>query len=170
MRDEPAHDEFVSWVRGRQHRLLRSTYLLTGDMSRAEDLVQEALVKVAKHWERLRHGNPDAYVRTILYRDNISWWRSRREYPMSSTPEQAAPYDGDAVERNLMVEGALARLTTKQRAVLVLRYFDDLTERETAQVLGVTLGTVKSQSSVALARLRELPELHELRRKKGDRG
>ncbi len=169
MRDRQAHDEFVSWVQGRQHRLLRSTYLLTGDVSRAEDLVQDALIKVAKHWEKLRNGNPDAYVRTILYRDNVSWWRSRREYPTSSPRDGATPYDGDVVERSLMIADALAHLTKKQRAVLVLRYFDDLTERETAEILGVTVGTVKSQSSVALARLRELPELDELRGKNGDR-
>lgn len=168
MRDGQAHDEFVSWVRGRQHRLTRSTYLLTGDLSRAEDLVQAALIKVAKHWDKLRHGNPDAYVRTILYRDNISWRRGRREYPMASPRDDAAPHDGDAVERRLMIADALARLTKKQRAVLVLRYFDDLTERETAEILGVTVGTVKSQCSVALARLRKLPEPDTLRGKNGD--
>jgi len=73
-----AHDEnadFVDWVASRQHALLRTAYLMTGDLHRAEDLLQGALIKVADRWRRVRDGNPDAYIRTILYRDNVSWWR-----------------------------------------------------------------------------------------------
>lgn len=154
----PAADEveadFTEWVASRQHRLLRTAYLMTGDLHRAEDLLQDALIKVAARWTKLRDGSPDAYVRTILYRDNVSWWRRRREAPVAKVGDCAAPHDADATERGVLVRAALDTLTSKQRAVLVLRYFDDLTERETAQVMGIAVGTVKSQTRDALARLR----------------
>ena len=155
--------EFTAWAAGVERQLLRSAYLLTGDLHRAQDLVQEALVKVALRWPRLRSGNPTAYARTIVVRDNISWWRKRRlevvvadvgvlDGAISSDPDTA-----------LVVRRALARLTPAQRAVLVLRHFDDLTERETAEVLGVAIGTVKSQNAAALKRLRSgAPELLDL--------
>lgn len=152
---------FTEWAEGAQRRLLRSAYLLTGDLHRAQDLVQEALVKVALRWPRLRDGNPTAYARTIIVRDNISWWRRQREAP---GPEQsdlsAASSDPDTA---LVVQRSLARLTPRQRAVLVLRHFDDLSERETADALGIAVGTVKSTNADALARLREgAPELLDL--------
>lgn len=160
----PAADEveadFTDWVVSRQHRMLRTAYLLTGDVHRAEDLLQEALIKVAMRWPKLRDGNPDAFVRTVLYRDNVSWWRRRRESPVAEPTDSAARHDADATERGMLVREALAVLTAKQRAVLVLRYFDDLTERETAEILGISIGTVKSQTFAALSRLRErAPEL-----------
>jgi RNA polymerase sigma-70 factor (sigma-E family) len=145
--------EFTTWVEARQHRLLRAAYLLTGDLQRAEDLLQDALIRVADRWQRLRDGNPDAYVRTILYRDNISWWRRRREVPVPEVYDGVRMEVAD-VEAQLVVREALNGLTTKQRAVLLLRYFEDLSERDTARVLGVSVGTVKSQSSAALRRLR----------------
>ena len=153
--------EFTEWAAGCERALLRSAYLLTGDLQRAEDLVQEALVKVALRWARLRDGNPTAYARTVIVRQNISWWRRRRE------TVTAVPYDGSGVsndpEAALVVRRALARLTPAQRAVLVLRHFDDLSERDTAEVLGVSVGTVKSQNAAALARLRSgAPELLDL--------
>ncbi len=156
--------EFTEWAAGNQRQLVRSAYLLTGDLGLAQDLVQEALVKVALRWTRLRTGNPTAYARTIIVRDNISWWRRRREYPSADRADRAdgvpVSSDPDAV---LVVRRALGRLTPAQRAVVVLRHFDDLTERETAQVLGVTVGTVKSQNAAALARLRDrAPELLDL--------
>lgn len=152
---------FVAWVEGVERQLLRSAYLLCGDLHRAEDLVQEALVKVALRWRRLRDGNPTAYARTIVVRDHISAMRRRRETPVSEVVgETAVSSDPDT---ELVVRRALARLTPAQRAVLVLRHFDDLTERETAGVLGVSIGTVKSQNSAALARLRTgAPELLDL--------
>ena len=76
---------FTEWAAGHQRQLLRSAYLLTGDLHRAQDLVQEALVKVALRWPRLREGNPTAYARTIVVRDNISWWRRQRDVP---TPDR----------------------------------------------------------------------------------
>ena len=140
---------------------MRSAYLLTGDLYRAEDLVQEALVKVALRWSRLRSSNPTAYARTIIVRDNISWWRRQRDFPTSSVRE-LAEVSTDA-EAALVVRSALARLTPKQRAVVVLRHFEDLSEQDTAAALGVSVGTVKSQLSAALARLREgAPELLDL--------
>jgi RNA polymerase sigma-70 factor (sigma-E family) len=155
-------------VAARQHSLLRSAYLLTGDLHRAEDLLQDALLKAALRWGRLRDGNPDAYVRTILYRDHISWWRGRRDSPVSEIASQPLQHDDDAVERHLMLWDALARLTPKQRAVPVLRYYEDLTERQTAEALNVSVGTVKSQSSAALHRLREIaPDLQALLGKEG---
>ena len=106
-------------------------------------------------------GNPTAYARTIIVRDNISWWRRQREVP---SPERAdlAAVSSDP-ETALVVQRSLARLAPRQRAVVVLRHFDDLTEREAAEVLGVTVGTVKSTNAAALARLREgAPELLDL--------
>lgn len=148
---------FTEWAVGRQRQLLRSAYLLTGDLHRAEDLVQEALTKVALRWSRLAGGNPTAYALRIIARDNISWWRKRRDVPTESLRDSGR---SDEPEIALVVRRALARLTSAQRAVLVLRHFEDLTERETADVLGVSIGTVKSQNSAALARLRTgAPEL-----------
>jgi len=123
--------------------------------------VQEALVKVALRWPRLRDGNPTAYARTIIVRDNISWWRRQREAPGPAQADlSAASSDPDTA---LVVQRSLARLTPRQRAVLVLRHFDDLSERETAEALGIAVGTVKSTNADALARLREgAPELLDL--------
>jgi RNA polymerase sigma-70 factor (sigma-E family) len=148
---------FTEWVGGRQRQLLRSAYLLTGDLHRAEDLVQEALTKVALRWPRLADGNPTAYALRIIARDNISWWKRRRDVPTDRLHDAGATSEPEVA---LVVRSALARLTANQRAVLVLRHFEDLTERETADVLGVSVGTVKSQNAAALARLRTgAPEL-----------
>ena len=148
---------FTEWAAGRQRQLLRSAYLLTGDLHRAEDLVQEALTKVALRWSRLADGNPTAYALRIISRDNISWWRRRHDVPTDSFRDAGA---SEEPEIAMVVRRALARLTPGQRAVVVLRHFDDLTERETAEVLGVSIGTVKSQNAAALARLRTgAPEL-----------
>lgn len=153
--------EFTVWAAGVERRLLRSAYLLTGDLHRAEDLVQEALVKVALRWDRLRDGNPTAYARTVIVRDNISWWRRRRELP-AETRDDLAAVSTDP-EAALVVRRALARLTPKQRAVVVLRHLDDLSVEDAAAVLGVSVGTVKSQNAAALARLRDgAPELLDL--------
>lgn len=152
---------FVEWAAGCERRLLRSAYLLTGDLHRAEDLVQEALVKVAMRWGRLRAGSPTAYARTVIVHDQASWWRRRREVVVGHPPGRAAvSSDPDA---EMVVRRALDRLTPRQRTVLVLRHFDDLTERETAEVLGISIGAVKSQNAAALARLRDgAPELLDL--------
>jgi RNA polymerase sigma-70 factor (sigma-E family) len=152
---------FTQWAAGAQRRLVRSAYLLTGDLHAAEDLVQEALVKVALRWERLREGNPTAYARTIVVRDHISRWRRRRDLPTEGSLDLAqVSSDPDTA---MVVRRALARLTPKQRAVVVLRHFDDLGVDEVAAALGISAGTVKSQNAVALARLRDgAPELLDL--------
>ncbi len=155
-------DGFTEWAGGAERQLLRTAYLLTGDLHRAQDLVQEALVKVALRWRRLRGGNPTAYARTIVARDHVSHWRrGRREVPVGEIAADAEVSSDP--ETAMVVRRALARLTPAQCAVLVLRHFDDLTERETADVLGVTIGTVKSQNAAALTRLRTgAPELLDL--------
>lgn len=154
--------EFIEWVAGQQRQLLRTAYLLCGDVHRAQDLVQEALIKVALRWPRLRSGNPAAYARQIIVRDNISWWRRHRHELSTAHADEVRSVSSDP-ETALVVRRALDRLTARQRAVLVLRHFDDLTERETADVLGVNVGTVKSTNATALARLREgAPELLDL--------
>lgn len=165
---EDDEQTFTEWAQSRQRRLIRSTILLTGDQQRAEDLVQEALLKVALRWSRLRDGNPDAYVLTVVFRDNASWWRRQRPVIIEDVPDAASPIDSDVIERRLVILRALDRLTTKQRAVLILRFYDDLSERRTAEILGVGVGTVKSQTSAALTRLRAAPELMEILDTEGD--
>ena len=153
--------EFVEWAGGAQQRLYASAYLLCGDAHRAEDLVQEALSKVALKWRGLQHGNPGAYARRVIVNANISWWRKHRRERLTDPPPQST--GGPDVETALVVQRALQRLTERQRAVLVLRHFDDLSVEETARVLGVSTGTVKSQTSAALERLRTgAPELLDL--------
>jgi RNA polymerase sigma-70 factor (sigma-E family) len=154
-----AFDEFV---RTRTPALARTAYLLTGDAHLAEDLVQTALFKAARAWHRIE-GDPEPYVRRILYTQNVSWWRRRkvRETSLGSY-DDAAPSRDDS-DLRLSLESALARLTERQRTVLVLRFFEDLTEVQTASALGIGAGTVKSTTREALARLRAVaPHLEEL--------
>lgn len=154
---------YTAWALARQHSLLRTAYLLTGDHHRAEDLLQEALTKVAVRWHRLQHQQPDAYARRIMVHDNISWWRRRRRELIHQQVGQADLPSDTKTDRRLVLQQALARLTPRQRVVVVLRYFNDLTERDTAIMMGISVGTVKSQTHLALRRLREgAPELLEL--------
>ena len=156
-------ESFTAWATHAQRRLLRTAVLLTGDHQRAEDLVQEALVKVALRWRRLRDGRPEAYARQVLVRDNISWWRKHRREVLVEPPERGTRDQSAVSDRRLLLDDALAALTPRQRAVVVLRYYDDLTERATAETLGVAVGTVKSQTHLALRRLAEAaPELADL--------
>lgn len=153
----PADAEFVEYVRARQHRLLRAAYLVCGDLHLAEDLLQGALVKLAGQWDRVRDEQPDAYVRRILYRDAVSSWRKRRHEVVGLDPSWDAPaaaWEAESVERRLDVLRALDALTPRQRATVVLRFFEDRSERDTAEILGCSVGTVKSQTHDALARLR----------------
>jgi RNA polymerase sigma-70 factor (sigma-E family) len=154
--------DFAEYVRARQHALLRAAYLVCGDLHLAEDLLQGALVKLAERWPRLRGEYPDAYVRTILYRDAVSAWRKRHRevVGLPGTSHPAEPRPTDRVVDRVDLERAMARLTARQRAVLVLRFFEDRSVQETASVLGVSTGTVKSQTHAALERLRGLvPDL-----------
>ncbi len=148
--DRPSFEE---WARARQQRLVRSAYLLTADYQRAEDLVQEALVRAALRWDRLREGNPDAWVRTVVYREHVSWWRRRRREVLVASVPDVGSYDAAALPDGGLAT-ALAGLTWSQRAVVLLRFAEDLSVADTAEVLGVTAGTVKRQTSVALSHLR----------------
>jgi RNA polymerase sigma-70 factor (sigma-E family) len=154
-------DAFHAFVVARTPALSRTAYLLTGDAHLAEDLVQTALFKAARSWHRIQ-GDPEPYVRRILYTQNISWWRSRRHVREHQLGAYDAPAPRQDADLRLTLEQALGRLTTRQRTVLVLRYFEDLTEAQTAATLGIGSGTVKSISRQALSRLRILaPELAE---------
>jgi RNA polymerase sigma-70 factor (sigma-E family) len=152
-------EDFEAFVAARYDALLRTAYLLTGNHHDAEDLLQQALVQAVGAWGRMEQ--PEAYVRTILVRQNISRWRRRRwrEVHAAEPPDRGAPDDPGADDR-LALQQALALLAPRQRAVIVLRYYEDLTEVQTAAVLGIAVGTVKSQTRDALQRLREaMPEL-----------
>lgn len=152
--------QFAAFVRARQNAWLRAAYLICGDQTQAEDLTQEAVIKLARVWERIRDDNPDAYLRRILYRDMVSGWRSRtrerRAVHRLASIAQPAGLDPAEASIGLDVQRALSQLAPRQRAVLVLRFFEDRTERETAELLGVSVGTVKSQAHDALARMRQL--------------
>ncbi|MFL6076425.1 MAG: SigE family RNA polymerase sigma factor [Mycobacteriales bacterium] len=153
--DAEAERRFREFVAGRSAALFRLAYVLTGDYHQAEDLLQTALTRTAAHWRRVE--DPDAYVRTTLYRLRISGWRRHarhRETSPGVLPERPVPDSADQVVLRVGMYEALRRLTPKQRAVLVLRYFEDLPEREVAEVLGCSVGTVRSQTARALAKLR----------------
>jgi RNA polymerase sigma-70 factor (sigma-E family) len=159
--------EFDSFVRARSAALLRSAYLLTGDQHLAEDLVQSALARTHRAWSRLHdRGNAEAYTRRTMYHLQVSWWRRRRPESMPGRVPEPRRGWGDHADQTtirMTLRAALLRLSVKQRAVLILRYFEDRTEAEAAELLGVTVGTVKSQNSKALAKLRVVaPELAEL--------
>jgi RNA polymerase sigma-70 factor (sigma-E family) len=151
--------DFEEFVAARRPALLRTAYLLTGSHADAEDLVQVALVKSVPHWKRIAD-RPEPYVRQVLARESASRWRRRRwrETTTDELPERA--HAGSDVDSRLALRDALASLAPRQRAVIVLRYYEDLTEKDTAAVLGIALGTVKSQARDGLARLRGLlPDL-----------
>jgi RNA polymerase sigma-70 factor (sigma-E family) len=159
--DELAAMEFREYVAARQAVLYRSAVLLTGNRQDAEDLLQTALARLAARWHTIqRTGSPDAYVRKAMYHQRISWWRLRRnrhEYAFAEVPE--VPRDGDLAADTalrLALASVLRQLTPKQRAVVILRYYDDLPEAEVAAILGCSVGTVRSQTHRTLARLREL--------------
>jgi RNA polymerase sigma-70 factor (sigma-E family) len=157
---------FAQFVEARQRALQRTAWLLTGDWALAEDLVQTALVRSWPRWERIqRRDDPEIYVRRVMV-NTWAGWRRRRwraEHPAGAVPDKPAAGDlaTDATAR-VAVCGALATLTDRQRIVLVLRVFDDLSEAQVAQVLDCAVGTVKSTMARALARLREDPQLSEL--------
>ncbi|GGL13225.1 RNA polymerase sigma24 factor [Sphaerisporangium melleum] len=159
------HDGFREFVLARRQSLTRTAYLLTGDAHLAEDLLQSVLINVVGQWPKLSaNGNPEAYTRKALVNQYISWRRRlRREWPSADPPEHGVSYDEESVDR-IVLRQALAKLTRKQRAVIVLRFWEDLTEAQTAEALGCSVGNVKSQTHRALARLRTLaPELTDSR-------
>jgi RNA polymerase sigma-70 factor (sigma-E family) len=148
---------FAEFVRARWGRLVRLAYSLTLDVGRAEDLVQESLAKMWPVWPRVRDGNPDAYVRRTLVNGAISAARRRwrAEEPRWDVPDVAAAGCGsDQVDLRDLLARELACLSMLQRAVVVLRYAEDLSEHQVAELLGLSVGTVKTHASRGLARLR----------------
>ncbi|HZE41254.1 MAG TPA: SigE family RNA polymerase sigma factor [Stackebrandtia sp.] len=163
MAHEPPDREFDEFARARTPALLRSAFLLTGDQHLAEDLVQTALAKTLLAWKRLqRTENAEAYTRKVMYHLQVGWWRRRaREravLQLVDRPDTQADASED-IARQIALHQALQRLTKRQRAVLVLRFFEDRGVNDTARILGCTVGTVKSQTAKALLRMRaELPD------------
>lgn len=154
MRDDRTFEEFVA---ARGSALLRTaTLLCAASRHDAEDVVQSALEKAYRHWSRIE-GDPEPYVRRILVNLTISRARRRkilREVHVAEPPDTEIPEAADGVVLRDALIRELHRLPPRQRAVLVLRYWEDLSEAQTAQLLGCSVGTVKSQASKALARLR----------------
>jgi len=149
--------DFREFVRTRGRALLQSAYLLTGNLADAEDLVQSALAKTFQAWNRIEDRRAlDGYVRRAIINTHISWWRRRRvdEYPTDEIPDQPVADTSGNRELHDTLQRAIDRLPQRMRAAVVLRYFEDLSEAEVADVLGVSQGTVKSTVSRAVAKLR----------------
>ncbi|WP_233488646.1 SigE family RNA polymerase sigma factor [Blastococcus sp. TF02-09] len=162
--DEAAFDAFVA---DRRASLLRTAFLLTGEPHRAEDLVQAALLEVLRRWPRLRDRvDPVGYARKTVVTTHLNLVRrlSWREVPVAAVPDDGGPGadEHDGTVQRLAIRAALLRLPPRMRAVLVLRYFDDLSEQDTAAALGCSQGAVKSSASRGLARLREVLDQHDL--------
>lgn len=156
----PEHEqEFREFVAARSSALLRTAYLLTGDAHHAQDLLQTALLAVARRWGDIRdREQPERYLRRAMYRHQVNRWRARARRPetvVAAPPEQPAGRDhaSETVVRHRLLE-ALRSLPPRQRAVVVLRYYEDRPEAEAAALLDISVGTVRSQASKALARLR----------------
>ncbi len=159
----PADDRgFRDYVASRSPHLLRMALLLTRNQADAEDLVQAALAKTYQAWDRIEDRNAlDGYVRRAMVNTHISWWRRRRveEYPTDEIPDRAvADHAGDS-ELADALRRALDRLPSRMRAAVVLRYYEDMSEAEIAEVLGISQGTVKSTVSRGVAKLRIDAEL-----------
>ncbi|MFS8203289.1 SigE family RNA polymerase sigma factor (plasmid) [Streptomyces sp. CWNU-52B] len=160
-----AYPSFSSYVRARQPVLLRTARSLTANPCDAEDLLQTALTKTYVAWERIEdHRALDGYVRRALLNTRTSQWRKRKvdEFACEELPEPQAPPAGDPSEQQALHDAmwrAIMKLPARQRAMVVLRYYEDLSEAQTAAVLDVSVGTVKSAVSRALGKLREDPEL-----------
>lgn len=165
--------EFQAFVLARRRALLRTAWLLTGDWHTAEDLVQTALMRCYPQWPRIASDNPDAYIRKAIVNVHASSWRRRwhGERPTADLPDHPGSDVYDAADSRRLLVAAIRRLPPRQRAVVVLRYYEDLSEAETAAALGCSVGTVKSQAAKALASLRaggveltgtEQPDHHEV--------
>jgi len=155
--NERDRQEFAKFAAARSGTLIRLAYVLTGDQHAAEDLLQTALTRAAARWGRI-HAAPEAYVRQIMYREQVSSWRRRarrREVTMSDPPDQAAGPVASA-EARLDLREALRALPAGKRAVLVLRYLEDLPEAQVADILGCSVGTVRSQTHKAITQLRSV--------------
>lgn len=163
--DPSVEREFTEFVVSRSHALLRAAYALTGDRHAAEDLVQQALAKAFLRWRRIS-GDVEPYVRRIIYHDSATRWRRRRtraETIVADPPDVTLVGDGvENAHLRLVLRRALLALPPRQRAVLVLRYLEDKSVEETAGILGCRPGTVASQASRALEKLRGLVSSDEI--------
>ncbi len=149
---------FADLVEARSTALLRLAYAVVGDYQLAQDLLQEALVKVYVAWPRLRDGSAaEAYVRRTIVTTAISWHRrpSFHEPPVDIVPEREHADEADRLATHRVLWQHVRGLPPRQRTALVLRYYEDLSEAETAELMSCTVGTVKSQVSTALDKLRE---------------
>lgn len=153
-----ADQEFDAYVVASGPRLKRLAFLLTGDVDTAEDLLQAAYAKALPRWSRIRtYDEPDAYLRRVMVNQRTSTWRRVRREVLTSAPPETPTTDPAAAYAD--TEGlrvALLALPAKQRVAVVLRHYCDLSETETAALMGVSVGTVKSQTSRGLSRLRAL--------------
>jgi RNA polymerase sigma-70 factor (sigma-E family) len=159
--DDQSEAAFEEFVLGRQATMFRVAVLLTGDHGHAEDLLQSALERTYQHWHRVAAaGNPDAYVRRMMVNLANDRWRSKRHVVEQCIDTVACPAEQDwhveLTESRDLVIRALRTVPIRMRTVLVLRYFEDLSEAETAAVLGCSVGAVKSQASRGLAKLRTI--------------
>ena len=158
--NSPHEDSFREFVEGSWHRLLRTAYLLTGDHGAAEDLVQTALMRTYRHWNRIvAYEAPESYVRRVMVNANISAWRRRKAvvHVVADPPEPHAGASGDHQDTYALRDElwrAVCAMSPRMRTAFVLRYFEDLTEAEVASVMGCAVGTVKSQIARGLTRLR----------------
>lgn len=167
MRSAARDEDFTAFVVARSGRLVHLARMLCGDAALAEDLVQAALEKAYLRWDRIEMGDPFGYVRQAVVNQHLSWLRRRlwRERPSGGSAELDLDFDRsvadptNGVERRIVLTNALSALTPRERAVIVLRYVEDLTEVQTAAVLGVAVGTIKSAHSRALQKLRAVPGL-----------
>jgi RNA polymerase sigma-70 factor (sigma-E family) len=154
-------EQFPDFVRAASPHLLHTAWLLTGDRHRAEDLVQNALVRTYGAWGRVRREDATAYARRVLVNAHTDWWRRKpwREQPVEALPEAGRPDETDRLHDRDALVRALDRLGRRERLVVVLRYYADLDIVTVADLLGITVGTVKSTASRALAKLRVSTEL-----------
>lgn len=163
----PEPESFDDFVRACSHRLYRVGYLLTGgNRAQAEDLVADVLARMYLSWHRIEPGNGFGYARRALVNLHTDWWRGlrrQRETLIAVVPDEVTTgtdHSGRLAQQDSVLR-ALRQLTRRERAVVVLRYFLDLTEQDTAVELGVSRGTVKSTNARALAKLRVSPDLVE---------
>jgi RNA polymerase sigma-70 factor (sigma-E family) len=149
--------EFTDFVITRTHALMRMAFALTGNQHAAEDLLQSALAKAASRWPHIR-GDAEPYIKKIIYHDYVSWWRRwrrHRETPVPTVPDRAASTNlAEQSQLRILLRQVLAELPPRQRAVLVLRYLEDLGTEEVADLLGCRPGTVASQTARGLAKMR----------------
>ncbi|SNY61980.1 RNA polymerase sigma-70 factor, sigma-E family [Paractinoplanes atraurantiacus] len=159
MKHRPAgtRDDFRVFVQGMAASLHRTAFLLCGDWHLADDLVQEALAKAYSNWRKVqRADSPSAYVRRILINESRRHWRRNRHVDVSEVPDITVPDLSDGVVTRADLLQALQSLTLRQRATVVLRFLEGLSERETAEALKCSEGTVKSQTSRALSKLKSV--------------